>query len=131
MTTFFLKSFRQVKKVIIAVVGFSVLAIGLVMIVLPGPAFIVIPVALGIIATEFVWTKNLIQKVRSKIPKQVKSKEDTAVVLKPTEKEEEYYDMMVFKGKKKIEEEKHKKLFEEEKTKRTSFFEMLQIRRSK
>jgi hypothetical protein len=79
----------------------------------------------------FVWTKKLIQKVRIKIPKQVKSKEDTAVVLKPTEKEEEYYDMMVFKGKKKIEEEKHKKLFEEEKTKRTSFFEMLQIRRSK
>lgn len=38
-------------------------------IVLPGPAFIVIPVALGILATEFVWAKNLIKKVRSKIPK--------------------------------------------------------------
>ena len=69
MTPLFLKSLRQVKRVIIGVVGFTVLAIGLVMIVLPGPAFIVIPGALGILATEFVWAKNLIQKVRSKIPK--------------------------------------------------------------
>lgn len=74
MTTHFLKSLRQVKKVIIAVVGFTVLAIGLVMIVLPGPAFIVIPVALGILSTEFVWAKNLIKKVRSKIPKKSKIK---------------------------------------------------------
>ena len=74
MTTHFLKSLRQVKKVIIAVVGFTVLAIGLVMIVLPGPAFIIIPVALGIFATEFVWAKNLIKKVRSKIPKKSKTK---------------------------------------------------------
>lgn len=69
MTAFFLDSFRQVKKIIIAVVGFTVLAIGLAMIVLPGPAFLVIPVALGILATEFVWAKNLIKKMRSKIPK--------------------------------------------------------------
>jgi uncharacterized protein (TIGR02611 family) len=68
MTALFLKSLRQVKRVIIGVVGFTVLAIGLVMIVLPGPAFIVIPVALGILATEFVWAKKLIQKIRSKIP---------------------------------------------------------------
>jgi uncharacterized protein (TIGR02611 family) len=73
MTAIFLKSLRQVKRVIIAVVGFTVLAIGLAMIVLPGPAFIVVPVALGILATEFVWAKNLIKKVRSKIPKKNKT----------------------------------------------------------
>lgn len=88
MTTFFLKSLKQVKRVIIGVVGFTVLAIGLVMIVLPGPAFIVIPVALGILASEFVWAKNLIQKVRSKIPKKKKSKEETAMGLKSETKEE-------------------------------------------
>ena len=62
MTPLFLKSLRQVKRVIIGVVGFTVLTIGLVMIILPGPAFIVIPGALGILASEFVWAKNLIQK---------------------------------------------------------------------
>lgn len=68
MTALFLRSLRQAKRVIIAVVGFTVLAIGLAMIVLPGPAFIVIPLALGILATEFVWAKTLIKKVKSKIP---------------------------------------------------------------
>jgi uncharacterized protein (TIGR02611 family) len=68
MTALFLKSLRQVKRVIIGVVGFTVLAIGLVMIVFPGPAFIVIPVALGILATEFVWANNLIKKLKSKFP---------------------------------------------------------------
>ena len=88
MTALFLKSLRQVKRVIIGVVGFTVLAIGLVMIVLPGPAFIVIPVALGILASEFVWAKKLIQKVRSKIPQKKKTKEETTMGLKPETKEE-------------------------------------------
>ena len=68
MPAFLLKSLRQVKRVIIAVVGFTVLAIGLVMIVLPGPAILIIPVAMGILATEFVWARNLINKVKSKLP---------------------------------------------------------------
>lgn len=117
MTTFFLDSLRQVKKIIIAVVGFTVLAIGLAMIVLPGPAFLVIPVALGILATEFVWAKNVIKKMRSKIPKKIKPKEEKAMVLKPTEKEDEYFARIEFERKKKIEEEKHKKLAEEERRK--------------
>jgi uncharacterized protein (TIGR02611 family) len=69
---FIIRSFRQVKRVIIAVIGFTVLAIGLVMIVLPGPAFIVIPVALAILATEFVWAKNVMNKVKTKFPSKKK-----------------------------------------------------------
>lgn len=72
MTALMLKSLRQAKRIIIGVVGFTVLAIGLVMIVLPGPAFIVIPLALGILATEFVWAKKIIEKVRSKKSKKTK-----------------------------------------------------------
>jgi len=34
-----LKSIHQVKRLIVAVIGFSVLAAGIAMIVLPGPAF--------------------------------------------------------------------------------------------
>lgn len=91
MTVLFLKSLRQVKRVIIGVVGFTMLAIGLVMIVLPGPAFIVIPVALGILASEFVWAKNLIQKVRSKIPKKKKTKEEATIasILKRQDEKKE------------------------------------------
>jgi uncharacterized protein (TIGR02611 family) len=87
MTALFLKSLRQVKRVIIGVVGFTVLAIGLVMIVLPGPAFIVIPVALGILATEFVWAKKLIQKIKNKIPPKNKNKGGNNQGSKPATKE--------------------------------------------
>ena len=62
-----LKSIHQVKRLIVAVIGFSVLAIGIAMIVLPGPAFIVIPLGLFILATEFVWAKKLLKKIEDKL----------------------------------------------------------------
>ena len=65
-----LKTVRQVKRLIIAVIGFTVLSIGAVMIVLPGPAFIVIPIGVGILATEFVWARSLLKKVKSGFHKQ-------------------------------------------------------------
>jgi len=52
---------------IVAVIGFSVLAIGIAMIVLPGPAFIVIPLGLVILGTEFVWAKRVLQKIKDKL----------------------------------------------------------------
>ena len=62
-----LKSIHHVKRLIVAVIGFSVLAAGIAMIVLPGPAFIVIPLGLVILATEFVWAKRFLQKMKSKL----------------------------------------------------------------
>ncbi len=55
---------RKAKKVLVAVAGFTVLAAGVAMIVLPGPAVVVIPVGLGILATEFIWARSLLRKVR-------------------------------------------------------------------
>ncbi len=55
---------RTVRRLIVAVVGFTVLAIGIAMVVLPGPAVVVIPVGLGILATEFVWAKIMLKKVQ-------------------------------------------------------------------
>ncbi len=62
-----IKSLKQVKKIIIGIVGFSVLLVGVAMLVLPGPAFIVIPAGLAILATEFVWAKRILEKVKQKI----------------------------------------------------------------
>jgi hypothetical protein len=39
---------------------------------LPGPAFIVIPLGLAILATEFVWAKKLLKKGKSYFEKQKK-----------------------------------------------------------
>jgi len=38
--------------------------VGVAMIVLPGPALVVIPVGLAILATEFVWARRLLERVR-------------------------------------------------------------------
>jgi uncharacterized protein (TIGR02611 family) len=59
-----LPNLKWLRKAIVAVVGFTVLLIGIAMIVLPGPAFIVIPLGLAILATEFVWAKRLLKKAR-------------------------------------------------------------------
>ena len=66
MNAFVGKTIRQAKRLIIAIIGLTVLLIGLAMVVLPGPAFIVIPIALGILATEFIWAKKLLDRVKSR-----------------------------------------------------------------
>ena len=38
--------------------------IGIALIVLPGPAFVVIPVGLAILATEFAWARHWLKKAR-------------------------------------------------------------------
>lgn len=57
---------RQVRKIVVAVVGFSVLFVGIAMMVLPGPAVVVIPAGLAILALEFVWARTLLKKFKEK-----------------------------------------------------------------
>jgi hypothetical protein len=49
------------RKVAVLVVGVTVLVIGVALIVLPGPAFLVIPAGLAILATEFLWARRLLR----------------------------------------------------------------------
>lgn len=55
---------KQAKRLVVAVVGGTVLLIGLALIVLPGPAVVVIPLGLSILATEFVWARRLLARVK-------------------------------------------------------------------
>jgi tellurite resistance protein TerC len=59
-------TYRVAKRIAIGVVGGSVLLVGILMIVLPGPAFVVIPVGLGILSLEFAWARSWLQKIRDK-----------------------------------------------------------------
>lgn len=61
---------KFLKRIVIAIVGFTVLLLGVVMIVLPGPAFIIIPLGLAILATEFVWAQRLLTKAKAYFEKQ-------------------------------------------------------------
>jgi tellurite resistance protein TerC len=57
---------RQVWRLIILVVGGTVLLLGLVMVVTPGPAFVVVPIGLAILAVEFAWARRLLHRVRER-----------------------------------------------------------------
>ena len=58
--------YRMAKRIAIGIVGGSVLIVGICMIVLPGPAFVVIPVGLGILGIEFAWARSWLRKARAK-----------------------------------------------------------------
>lgn len=62
-----LRPYRIARRIVIAVVGFTVLLIGLIMMVTPGPALVVVPLGLGILALEFAWARHWLHKLRAEI----------------------------------------------------------------
>ena len=58
------KTLKQARRLVVIVVGFTVLLIGLAMVVLPGPAIVVVPLGLAILATEFLWARRLLRRMR-------------------------------------------------------------------
>ncbi len=58
--------YDSARKVVVAVVGGTVVLFGIVLIFTPGPAMIVIPAGLAILATEFVWARIMLRKVKSR-----------------------------------------------------------------
>ena len=69
---------KKGKRIIVTVVGGTVLAVGFALVVLPGPAFLVIPASLAILAIEFAWAKRWLRKARSFLPgKNSQKKQET------------------------------------------------------
>ncbi len=58
------RGIRGVRRVVIAVVGTTILLVGVALLVLPGPAFIVIPIGLAVLAVEFRWARRLLRRAR-------------------------------------------------------------------
>ena len=63
---FFQTTYKAARRIIIAVVGTTVLLIGVAMLVLPGPAFIVIPAGLAILGLEFAWARHWLHKIKER-----------------------------------------------------------------
>lgn len=55
---------RTTRKLVIGVIGVSVVAVGVAMLVLPGPAFVVIPTGLAILGLEFAWARRWLARVK-------------------------------------------------------------------
>ena len=53
-------------RALYVVVGFTLLGAGLAMLLLPGPAFVVIPIGLALLSLEFAWAENLLETALEK-----------------------------------------------------------------
>lgn len=59
-----LRTVEQVRRLSRIVGGFTLLLIGVVMLVTPGPGWLVIFFGLGLLAAEFVWAKRLMDRMK-------------------------------------------------------------------
>jgi len=59
---FTIKTIKQAKRLIKVVIGFTVLLLGVIMLVTPGPGIVTIILGLAILGTEFVWAKRLMKR---------------------------------------------------------------------
>jgi tellurite resistance protein TerC len=57
-------TYKVARRIVITVLGVTVLLIGLALIVLPGPAFVVIPAGLAILSLEFAWARHWLHKLK-------------------------------------------------------------------
>jgi tellurite resistance protein TerC len=58
-------AYRWARRIAIAIAGGTVVAIGMIMIVTPGPALIVIPAGLAILGLEFAFARRWLQKMKT------------------------------------------------------------------
>jgi uncharacterized protein (TIGR02611 family) len=58
---------RNGRRIVITVVGFLVVLIGLILIPLPGPGWLIVFAGLAILATEYVWAQRLLTYAKTKV----------------------------------------------------------------
>jgi len=60
----FLKTVQQAKRFFKIVIGFTLLLLGVVMLVTPGPGWVAIGLGLALLAVEFVWARRLLDRIK-------------------------------------------------------------------
>ena len=58
---------RNARRVAITIVGFAVVVLGLILVPLPGPGWLIVFAGLAILATEYVWARRLLNYAKSKV----------------------------------------------------------------
>lgn len=59
-------TYRWARRIAVAIVGASVVIVGVAMIFLPGPAILVIPAGLAILGLEFAWARHWLRLIRER-----------------------------------------------------------------
>ena len=61
----FIKTVQQAKRFFIILIGFTLLLLGVVMLVTPGPGWAAIFGGLALLAAEFVWARRLLNHLKA------------------------------------------------------------------
>lgn len=56
--------YKQIRRLAVFLIGISIVLIGCILFFTPGPAIIVIPIGLAVLATEFIWAKKLLKRFK-------------------------------------------------------------------
>jgi len=79
-----LRNWPVARKIVVAVIGGTIVLIGTVMLVAPGPGVVVIPIGLLVLASEFAWArwllrrgKHLVKRTKTKIEETAESKHES------------------------------------------------------
>jgi uncharacterized protein (TIGR02611 family) len=57
-------SAEQVKKIFRIAAGFTLLSVGVIMLVTPGPGWLIIFLGLSLLAAEFLWARRLKERIK-------------------------------------------------------------------
>ena len=60
-------TYRTARRIVVLAVGSTVILLGIVMLVTPGPGLLVIPIGLAILGAEFAWARLWLRRVRETI----------------------------------------------------------------
>ena len=60
------KGYRHVRRLVITIVGAAVLLIGVALLVLPGPGFLVIAAGFAVLATEYEWARRALDRTKDR-----------------------------------------------------------------
>lgn len=64
------RGYRLARRIVIAVIGGTVVLAGVIMLVTPGPGLVVIPLGLAILALEFAWARTWLHRLKQKLSKE-------------------------------------------------------------
>lgn len=72
-------TYKAARRIVIGVVGATILIIGIIMIFTPGPALVLIPLGLAVLSIEFAWARYWLRRVRERISRRNSDAKSAAV----------------------------------------------------
>jgi len=59
------ESYKRARRIVVLITGTLVILVGVLMLFTPGPAVVIIPTGVAILATEFLWARRLLKRLKN------------------------------------------------------------------